>query len=145
MAQIELEYGDSLLRRQANWLRRYRPRLRLSEQGGVVSVGDGIAWIEGLPSAAMDEILLFEDGSRGVVFHLTQDILGAILLTQTAALTAGTTVHLSGQQLSIPVGDALLGRVIDPLGHPLDGGEPPQRSARRNLDAPSPPIVARDP
>jgi len=144
MAQIELEDTESLLRRQASWLRRYRPRLRLSEQGGVVSVGDGIAWIDGLPSAAMDEILMFEDGSRGVVFHLTQDILGAILLKQTAALTAGTTVHLSRQQLSIPVGDALLGRVIDPLGNPLDGGEAPQCASRRNLDAPSPPIVARD-
>ncbi|MEJ2107667.1 MAG: F0F1 ATP synthase subunit alpha [Acidiferrobacteraceae bacterium] len=132
------------LARQAEWLARYEPGLRVAERGKVVSVGDGIAWISGLPSAAMDDILSFEDGSRATVFNLTGDLIGAVLLHQTDALTAGTVAHLGGRSLSIPVGDALLGRVIDPLGLPLDGQEAPEHEAYRPLDTKSPPIIARD-
>ena len=136
--------ADSPLARQASWLQDYRLGLRVSEQGRVVSVGDGIAWVQGLPSAAMEEILVFGDGSRGVVFHLTEDLLGAILLYQTETLTAGTDVHLTAQQLSIPVGDALLGRVVDPLGNPLDGLDSPECKVRQKLETLSPPILERD-
>ncbi|MDX1251546.1 MAG: F0F1 ATP synthase subunit alpha [Gammaproteobacteria bacterium] len=122
----------------------YRFGLRIAEQGSVLSIGDGIAWIKGLPSAAMDEILHFEDGSKGLVFHLADDRIGAILLQQTGALTAGVAVYLSGQRLAIATGEALLGRVIDPLGNVLDGGPPPECRHRRDLEVPSPPIVARD-
>jgi F-type H+-transporting ATPase subunit alpha len=132
------------LARQAAWLDAYQFRLRITEQGKVAAVGDGIAWIEGLPSAAMDEIVLFEDGSQALVFHLSLRQIGAILLRQTERLIAGTAATLSGRRLSIGVGDAYLGRVVDPLGQPLDGGPPPSVSARRPLDAPSPPITARD-
>ena len=110
----------------------------------MVSVGDGIAWISGLPSARMDETLRLEDGSSALVFHLARDKLGAILLCQTEQLTAGTAVFLTGKRLDIGVGDELLGRVIDPLGAPLDGGEPVNFTARRLLDVASPPIIARD-
>ena len=82
--------NTSALRRQARWLEDYRPALRVSEQGRVLSVGDGIAWIDGLPTAAMDELLELEDGSRALVFHLKSERLGAILLYQTERLTAGT-------------------------------------------------------
>ncbi len=129
---------------RAAWLAGYAPGLRVTEQGTVASVGDGIAWINGLPSAAMDEILVFGDGSRGIVFHLTQTLVGAILLAQTEHLTAGTPVHLTGELLALPVGDALLGRVIDPLGEPLDGRPAPLCPARMPLDAPSPPLAHRD-
>ena len=122
----------------------YRFGLRVEEQGRVVSVGDGIAWVSGLPSAAMDEILRFDDGSRGMVFHLTHNMLGAVMLTQTPALTAGATVHLTGRQLSVGVGDALLGRVVDPLGVPLDGGGEPQSGDRQLLERRSPPMIERD-
>ena len=122
----------------------YRFGLRMTEQGRVTSIGDGIAWIRGLPSAAMDEILELEDGSTALVFHLEQELLGAILLRQTSALSAGTLAYRSGERLGIDVGDALLGRVIDPLGVALDGGVAPACSARRDLDVLSPPIVARD-
>ena len=128
----------------ANSLSSYRFGLRLTERGRVVSIGDGIAWISGLPSAAMDEVLELEDGSRALVFHLEQKLLGAILLRQTAALSAGTIAFRSGEHLGIGVGDALLGRVIDPLGFALDGTAAPQCSDRRDLDVLSPPIVARD-
>ena len=132
------------LQQQAKWLETYQPGLRIHEQGAVVSVGDGIAWIAGLPSAAMDDVLIFADGSRGMVFDLNEDMIGAVLLSETDALTSGTTVQRSGRTLSIPVGDGLLGRVVDPLGNPLDGGEPPAHSRWQPLEAKSPPIIARD-
>lgn len=136
--------ADSPLAAQAEWLSRYRYGLRLSEQGTVGSVGDGIVWISGLPSARMDEIVRLEDGSSALVFHLARDKVGAILLHQTERLTAGTPAYLSGKRLSIVVGDGLLGRVIDPLGAPLDGAGPISSSASRLLDVRSPPIIVRD-
>lgn len=127
-----------------DWLADYRFGPRLTEQGRVVSIGDGIVWIAGLPSAAMDEILNLEDGSRALVFHLEEKMLGAILLHQSPALSAGTPAYRSARRLGINVGDGLLGRVIAPLGVPLDGGDPPECDARRELDIGSPPILARD-
>jgi len=135
---------DSPLAAQAQWLSRYRYRLRLSEQGTVVSVGDGIAWVSGLPSACMDEIVQLDDGSSALVFHLARNRIGAILLRQTERLTAGTPAYLTGRRLSIGVGDGLLGRVIDPLGAPLDDGGQLAPATRRSLDVRSPPIIARD-
>jgi len=136
--------STSLLERQAEWLDRYQPGLRISEQGSVVSVGDGIAWITGLPSAAMDDILAFADGSRAMVFDLTEGLIGAVLLHDTEALTAGTTVQRTGRTLSMPVGDALLGRIINPLGTPFDGEPPPTHIRWQALESSSPSIMARD-
>jgi len=139
----EAQTRNTLLERQADWLAQYRPGLRITEQGRVVSVGDGIAWITGLPSASMDDVLTFEDGSRAMVFDLTETLVGAVLLHETDALTAGTIVHPSARSLAIPVGDGLLGRVIDPLGQPLDQGPLPEPAAFRPLENPSPPLTAR--
>ena len=125
-------------------LAQYRFGLRVTEQGTILSIGDGIARIKGLPSAAMEEIIEFADGSRAVVFALEEDAVSAILLAQGDKLTAGSVAHLSGRRLSIPVGDALLGRVIDPLGVPLDGGPAPECASRRDLEVLSPPIVERE-
>jgi len=136
--------NPSLLDRRANWLDRYRPGLRIGERGIVVSVGDGIAWITGLPSAAMDDVLVFEDGSRGMIFDLTEELIGAILLHDTKELTAGTAVHRSGRSLSVPVGNELLGRIIDPLGTPLDGSPLTDTSNWQALEAHSPNIMSRD-
>jgi F-type H+/Na+-transporting ATPase subunit alpha len=132
--------GNGLLVRARSF--RFAPRF--SERGWVVAVGDGIAWIEGLPSVAMDEVLRIGDGSRALVFQLERELIGAILLDQTPRVAAGSPVERTGAGLSIGVGDALIGRVIDPLGVPLDGQPRPDCAARRVLDAASPPIVARD-
>jgi len=134
----------SLLSRQSDWLASYRPGLRVLEQGTVASLGDGIAWIKGLPSAAIEDILLFADGSRGMVFDLNRDRIGAILLYQTPTLTAGTLVRHAKHSLSVPVGDEFLGRIIDPLGLPLDALPPPKAGGRGNLEKPSPAITQRD-
>lgn len=135
---------NSPLERQAAWLQDYRPALRISERGSVVSVGDGVVWIAGLPSAAMDDVLEFADGSRGMVFDLTRELVGAVLLRETDSLTAGTPVLRTGRLLSLPVGDALLGRIVDPLGKALDDKPVPPPTAWQRLEAASPPIVARD-
>ncbi|SIO11721.1 F0F1 ATP synthase subunit alpha [Halodesulfovibrio marinisediminis] len=129
---------------QALWLREYRPGLRIAERGNVLSVGDGIARVTGLSSAAMEDILEFEDGSSAMVFDLTKDQVGAVLLHETDILTAGTPAHLNVRPLNIPVGDGLLGRILNPLGIPLDGEAPPIVSAWQPLNSPSPPIVSRD-
>ncbi|MCX7098425.1 MAG: F0F1 ATP synthase subunit alpha [Methylococcales bacterium] len=138
------ESATSLLDKQSDWLAAYRPGLRITEQGTVAAVGDGISWIKGLPSAAIEDILIFADGSRGMVFDLNRDRIGAILLYETEALTAGTTVFLARHSLGIPVGDEFLGRIIDPLGSPLDGLPPPAHTGRENLEKNSPAIIARD-
>lgn len=134
----------SPLQQQAAWLDSYELGLRIAEQGIVVSIGDGIARVTGLPSAAIDDILLFADGSRGLVFDLSQNEVGVVLLSITPELTAGIPVHLTQHSLSIAVGDGLLGRVIDPLGRPLDAKEAPQTSAWQCLERASPTIMARE-
>lgn len=128
----------------ADWLENYKFQPRISEQGKVVSVGDGIVWIKGLPTAAIDEILYMEDGSSAMTFHLTEQLVGAILLKQTENLTAGTLVYHSGLTLSTPVGNKLLGRVIDPLGEFLDGEIATTHDEWAAIDVLSPPITARD-
>jgi F-type H+-transporting ATPase subunit alpha len=136
--------GSSRLARRAEWLKEYQPRLRIVEQGCVVSVGDGIAWISGLHTVAMDEILYFADGSQAMVFDLTQELIGAILLRDTELLTAGTMVQRTGYTLGIPAGDELIGRIIDPLGEPLDDLPKPTWTQWQPLEAPSPPMISRD-
>ena len=132
------------LERQRENLEQYQFGIRISEKGSVVSVGDGIAWVHGLPDAAMEEMLLFADGSRGLVFHLTETLIGAILLQQTEKLTAGVKARLSGRALRLPVGDALSGRVIDPLGRPLDTDDVPDCNTYGPMEAASPPVTARE-
>lgn len=136
--------SSSVMARFAANIDGYRFGLRISEYGRVLSLGDGIAWIGGLPSAGMDELLRFEEGSRGLVFHLGHDRLGAILLEQAPGLTSGAPAYLTGRRLSLGVGDALLGRIIDPLGNPLDGLPAPDTTLRREIDVHSPPIIDRD-
>nr|MCU0736496.1 F0F1 ATP synthase subunit alpha [Methylotetracoccus sp.] len=136
--------NSRLLERKRENLLRYRLGLRVAERGVLAAVGDGIAWIKGLPSAAMNDILRFDDGSWAVVYDLTETRIGAILLHQTEQLTAGTPVRRLRQTLDIPVGDALLGRVVDPIGEPLDGLGPLESTSRRRLDCPAPPIIARE-
>jgi F-type H+-transporting ATPase subunit alpha len=144
MNPTEPQILPNLLERQTAWVDHYRLQLRVSEQGAVVSVGDGIAWISGLPSAAMDEVLVLDDGSQALVFDLNQGLLGAILLRDTDRLTSGTLARRAGQPLRIPVGEALLGRVVDPLGLPLDGLPPLTHNGHQRLEGDSPDIIARD-
>ncbi len=135
---------NGLLARLARQVEAYHPGLRLSERGRVTFVGDGVAWVDGLPSAAAEEIVRFEDGSRGMVFELQKERLGVILLDQEARISSGSVVSHTGERLQIGVGDALQERVVDPLGKPLDGLSPPEAQGVALLEIASPPIVARD-
>lgn len=122
----------------------YRFSLRIGEKGYVISVGDGIAWVHGLPSASSEEIIVFEDGSHGMVFELQSDRLGVILLDPQANIVSGSSASHTRTRLEIGVGEELLGRVIDPLGKPLDGLPPIKTDKFMSLERPSPPIIARD-
>jgi F-type H+/Na+-transporting ATPase subunit alpha len=133
-----------LLDRLAQRVDGYRLGLRLGELGRVVSVGDGIAWVHGLPTACAEEILRFQDGSRGMVFELQQERLGVILLDPEADVSSGSLASHTGERLEIGVGDSLLGRVLDPLGKPLDDLPAPTTRQTGLLESASPPIVARD-
>ncbi len=133
-----------LLERQAEWVESYHFGMRLTEQGSVVSVGDGVTWISGLPSARMDGLVVFADGSRAMVFDLNQDLVGAVLLDDSEKLASGMPAYLAHEQLSVPIGDALLGRVLDPLGRTLDGLGRLDETHRRLIEQEAPPIVARD-
>jgi len=133
-----------LIDKQTDWLKNYQPLITIEEQGIVVSVGDGITWIRGLSSAAIEEVLIFADGSLGMVFDLNEEHIGAILLYETPKLVAGTTVRHARHPLSVLVGDEFLGRIVDPLGSPLDGKAAPSASGRENLEKNSPPIISRD-
>jgi len=141
---VSTEVASQPLQRQQAWLAAYHFGLRLSERGKVSSLGDGIVWVEGLPSARLDELIGFADGSEAMVIQLSADRIGAILLKGTQSLKAGMDAYLSGRGLGIAVGDDLLGRVIDPLGYPLDGQPPAQADNWHALDIGSPPIVERD-
>ena len=122
----------------------YRFGLRLAEAGRVLSVGDGIAWVGGLPSAVADEIVQFEDGSRGLVFELQVQRLGVILLDARANVAAGSKVAHTRRRLEIGIGENTLGRVLDPLGQALDDLPPFAAQGWGALEAASPPIIARD-
>ncbi|MGE0384376.1 MAG: F0F1 ATP synthase subunit alpha [Gammaproteobacteria bacterium] len=141
---LEIADSDGPIARQRRWVDAYRFGVRLQERGSLVSVGDGIAWVAGLPSAAIDDVLVFDDGSRGMVFDLNPDSVGVVLLQTTDRLTAGTPARVGNRALTIPVGDALLGRVVDPLGVALDGGTPVPVSKLARLNRPAPPISARE-
>jgi F-type H+/Na+-transporting ATPase subunit alpha len=118
--------------------------LVIEEVGTVIGVADGIAWIQGLPSVPVGEVLRSVDGSRAWVFQLDERLAGCILLEQSDDLAAGLRMRRSGERLSVGCGDALLGRVIDPLGRPLDGLPLPATSEQRPLESRSPAIVERD-
>ena len=144
MAMSEPRAPSPLVERQAAWVDDYRPGLRIEERGSVVSVGDGIVWISGLPSAAMDDMLTLEDGSLAMVFDLNESLVGGVLLHETERLAAGASARLTGHALDVPAGDELLGRVVDPLGRPLDGLPAPGYVRRQPLEVSAPPILARD-
>lgn len=127
-------------------LEQYRFHARIAQRGEVLSVGDGIAWISGLPSAALNQLVAFEDGanSRGLLFTLDDKDVGAIILDPESRISSGAKVRLDEATLSVPVGDELLGRVVDPLCRPLDGFGALQLGNPRAIDVRAPSIAERD-
>ena len=111
--------------------------------GRVVQAGDGVATIEGLPDTRLDELLEIEGGVAAQAVDLGQDTIGCVLLGDAAAVAAGRLVRGTGDVVRVPVGEALLGRVVDALGRPLDGGEPIATESTSPAERPAPSIVDR--
>jgi F-type H+-transporting ATPase subunit alpha len=117
----------------------------LAEVGTVLQIGDGIARVHGLESAVSLELLEFEHGVTGIALNLEEDNVGAALFGEWEEVGEGEPVRRSGQIASVPVGEELLGRVVDPLGNPLDGGPPIKTTERRPLEFKAPGVVDRQP
>ncbi len=114
------------------FVKSYEPGTAAREEVGRVSeAGDGIAQIEGLPSVMASELLRFEDGTLGLALNLDVRSIGAVVLGEFTGIDEGQEVHRTGEILSVPVGDNFLGRVVDPLGEPIDGLGPIESSERR--------------
>ncbi len=117
----------------------------VAEVGKVLEVGDGIARVYGLSNAMSSEMLDFGNGVFGQVFNLEENSIGAVILGDPLLVNEGDTVRRTGELLSVPVGDAMVGRVVDPLGQPLDGKGPIETPHRRPLESRAPGIAERQP
>jgi F-type H+-transporting ATPase subunit alpha len=121
----------------------YSPDASREEVGTVAETGDGIAQVEGLPSAMTNELLEFEDGTLGVALNLDVREIGVVILGDASHIEEGQQVKRTGEILSVPVGDGFLGRVVDPLGAPLDGQGDIVAEGRRALELQAPSVVQR--
>src|SRR5690349_18793871 len=115
----------------------------LEQIGRVLQVGDGVAMVAGLPQAQLDELLIFEGGIRGLAVDLGDEAIGCILLGDTAGIAAGSIVRGTGEVARVPVGEGLLGRVLDALGMPLDGKGDIESSQLAPVERAAPVIVDR--
>jgi len=123
----------------------YSPETAREEVGRVIETGDGIARVEGLHSAMTNELLEFEGGLLGLALNLDVREIGVVLLGDGSKIEEGQAVRRTGEVLSVPVGDAYLGRVVDPLGNPIDGLGPITAETRRALEVQAPSVVQRQP
>jgi F-type H+-transporting ATPase subunit alpha len=123
----------------------WSPTLEQETIGYVTAIADGVARVKGLPNVMASELLEFPGGLIGVALNIDEDDLGVVLMGEYSHIEEGDTVKQTGTVLSVPVGDALLGRVVDPLGNPIDGKGPIQTSERRLLEVQAPSVVQRQP
>jgi F-type H+-transporting ATPase subunit alpha len=133
------------------WLRGAKERVRatplapVAEQiGRVETVADGIALVSGLSDVRLDELVHFEHGQVGFALNLDRDVLGCVLLDETEGIEAGDRARGTGEVVRVPVGPALLGRVVDPLGRPLDGGATIKAESHEPVERAAPAIIDRD-
>ena len=117
---------------------------RSEHRGRVEEVGDGIAMISGLRDVRLDEVLRFEGGQVGFARVLDPDLIGCVFIDAATKVEAGDAVYGTGEVVSVPVGDELLGRIVDPLGRPLDGKEAIEADERWPIERPAPSIIERD-
>jgi len=123
----------------------WEPGLEAETVGYVTAISDGVARVAGLAGAMASELLEFPGGLLGVALNLDEDSIGAVIMGDASHIQEGNTVRQTGRVLSVPVGDALLGRVIDPLGNPLDGQGPIETTETRLLEVQAPSVVQRQP
>jgi len=144
MAELTIS-ADEIRAALDDYVASYSPEVSREEVGTVAETGDGIARVEGLPSAMTNELLRFEDGTLGLAQTLDVREIGVVILGEQQGIDEGQTVRRTGDILSVPVGDGFLGRVIDPLGQPIDGLGEIREEARRPLELQAPSVVQRQP
>ncbi len=124
-------------------IKNYKSKIEMKETGTVILVGDGIARVYGLRECMSSELLEFEDGSYGMAQNLEDETVSVALLSDTNSIREGSTVKRTGRVLSVPVGDGLLGRVVDALGQPIDGKGPIASTETRPVESEAPGIIER--
>ncbi|PKL74746.1 MAG: F0F1 ATP synthase subunit alpha [Candidatus Melainabacteria bacterium HGW-Melainabacteria-1] len=140
MLSIQPDEITKILKEQ---IKNYEQQLSDTSTGTVLSVGDGIARIHGLEKAMAGELLDFGGGTVGMVFNLEEDSVGAVIFGTGRDIKEGQTVRTTSRVVDVPVGEGLLGRVVDTLGNPLDGKGPIQATERRLVESPAPGIIQR--
>jgi F-type H+-transporting ATPase subunit alpha len=126
-------------------IKQYQAQIDVREVGRVLEVGDGIARVYGLSSVMAGEMVEFPNGTTGLAFNLEENSVGVIILGDYLSIKEGDEVRSTGRLLSVPVGEEVIGRVLDPLGNPLDGKGPIVSSHRRPVESPAPGIAERQP
>ncbi len=144
MAELTINTDDIAAALRKN-LEGYKPDLSQARVGRILEVGDGIARVSGLPDCSVNEMLEFEDGTIGLALNLDEESIGAVVLGEVEHIEEGQTVRATGEILSVPCGDGLLGRVVDMLGHPLDGKGALTNVATRRMEVQAPGIMGRKP
>jgi F-type H+/Na+-transporting ATPase subunit alpha len=145
MAELTIR-PDEIRDALARFVEEYEPAGASREEvGTVVECGDGIARVEGLPSAMANELLEFENGVRGLALNLDVREIGVVILGEFSEIEEGQTVKRTGEVLSVPVGDGFLGRMVGALGEPLDGLGPIEGTTLRQLEIQAPSVVQRQP
>ena len=144
MATFTIDTSDIAAAIRSN-LDGFSPEISQTQVGRIVEVGDGIARISGLPGAAVNEMLEFEGGTIGLALNLDEDTIGAVVLGEVDEIEEGQSVRATGDILSVPVGDALLGRVVNALGEPIDGKGPLGTTETRRMEVQAPGITGRKP
>jgi F-type H+/Na+-transporting ATPase subunit alpha len=145
MAELTIR-PDEIRDALARFVEEYEPAGASREEvGTVVECGDGIARVEGLPSAMANELLEFENGVRGLALNLDVREIGVVILGEFSEIEEGQTVKRTGEVLSVPVGDGFLGRMVGALGEPLDGLGPIENTTLRQLEIQAPSVVQRQP
>ncbi len=125
-------------------IKNYQAKLEMQETGTVILVGDGIARVYGLKNCMAGELLEFEDGSAGMAQNLEEETVSVAVLSDRNQIRVGTTVRRTGKVLSVPVGEGLLGRVVNALGEPIDGKGPIEYAASRPIESEAPGIIERE-
>jgi F-type H+-transporting ATPase subunit alpha len=144
MAELTINTEDIAAAIRKN-LDGFEPSVASGQVGRVVAVGDGIARVSGLPNAAVNEMLQFDGGIVGLALNLDEDTIGTVILGDDAGIQEGQSVHSSGELLSMPVGDAMLGRVVNALGEAIDGKGPIAGAESRRMEVQAPGIMGRKP
>ncbi|MBB5640199.1 F-type H+-transporting ATPase subunit alpha [Cryobacterium roopkundense] len=143
MAELTIS-PDEIRDALQDFVKSYEPnKTSTTEVGYVTTAGDGIAHVEGLPGVMANELIKFADGTLGLAQNLDEDEIGVVVLGEFAGIVEGMEVHRTGEVLSVPVGDGYLGRVVDPLGAPIDGLGEIATEGRRALELQAPGVMDR--